>query len=54
MCLEHCTELEAAYMALQFGEECWCSADRALNYDRHGDHDKDAVCQTACTGHKVL
>ncbi|CAM9648942.1 unnamed protein product, partial [Ectocarpus fasciculatus] len=51
LCLAHCTELGAAFMATQFGFECWCSADELLDYERHYEmNDVDAVCDMSCRG----
>lgn len=55
MCLEYCTELGSAFMATQFGYQCWCSPDGGLDYARHNDIvDKDPVCDTPCQGDEVL
>ncbi|CAM9333781.1 unnamed protein product [Ectocarpus sp. 13 AM-2016] len=54
VCLAHCTELGAVFMATQFGFECWCSADELLGYERHYEmNDADAVCDMSCRGDKV-
>ncbi|CAM9420102.1 unnamed protein product [Ectocarpus sp. 6 AP-2014] len=54
VCLAHCTELGAAFMATQFGFECWCSADELLDYERHYEmNDADAVCDMSCRGDKT-
>lgn len=54
MCLEHCTALDAAFMATQWGVECWCSLDCGLDYNRHyGVIGEDAVCDIECEGDEV-
>ncbi|CAM9398392.1 unnamed protein product, partial [Pylaiella littoralis] len=51
VCLEHCTSLGAAFMATQYGFECWCSADGGLDYERHYEIvGEDAVCDFLCHG----
>lgn len=48
MCSEHCGG--AAFMATQYGDECWCSEDEDLDYGRHkpsGD------CNMPCFGDSV-
>ncbi|CAM9398466.1 unnamed protein product, partial [Pylaiella littoralis] len=51
VCLEHCTSLGAAFMATQYGFECWCSADGGLDYERHYEIvGEDAVCDFFCHG----
>ncbi|CBN74220.1 EsV-1-166 [Ectocarpus siliculosus] len=52
MCYEHCYSEGAAYMATQFGFECWCSDDTDLDYSRHSDNidGGDGLCTTACQG----
>ena len=53
-CLEYCAELGAAYMATQWGFECWCSPDGGLDYNRHYEiHGEDAVCDFPCMGDEV-
>eukprot|EP00903_Cladosiphon_okamuranus_P020892 g19185.t1 len=51
VCLDYCTDLGAAFMATQYGFECWCSSDGRLDYDRH-DHitGEDAMCDMPCNG----
>lgn len=46
MCNTHCEALDAAYMSLQYGRECWCSMEGGLDYERHGE----GVCEYPCTG----
>lgn len=54
LCLDYCTDLGAAFMATQFGFECWCSADDDLDYERHYELvGEDAVCDAVCTGDEV-
>ena len=54
MCLDYCVGLGAAYMATQYGYECWCSADSGLDYNRHYDVvGEDAVCDMNCWGDEV-
>eukprot|EP00752_Nemacystus_decipiens_P008156 g7295.t1 len=51
MCFDYCTELGAAFMATQWGFECWCSPDGGLDYNRHYDMiGEDAVCDMPCMG----
>lgn len=38
-------------MATQFGSECWCSAERDLDYTRHGDV---GTCDKYCAGDKYV
>lgn len=41
-------------MALQYGFECWCSADEDLDYERHNQRiGEDAVCDMPCLGDEV-
>ncbi|CAB1100464.1 unnamed protein product [Ectocarpus sp. CCAP 1310/34] len=47
LCYETCSAKGAAYMATQWGVECWCSRDGSLDYDRHGD---TGVCDYPCIG----
>lgn len=55
MCVDHCSALGAAFMATQYGFECWCSTDGGLDYDRHYDlTGEDAVCDLNCFGDEVL
>lgn len=49
MCYEHCDALDTAYMALQFGHECWCSGRGSIDYSRHGNGD----CGDTCEGDDV-
>lgn len=37
-------------MATQYGNECWCSREGILDYERHGE---DAVCDYPCAGDEV-
>lgn len=54
MCLNHCLSLGAAFMATQFGFECWCSSEVDLDYERHFDLiGVDAVCDMSCQGNTV-
>eukprot|EP00752_Nemacystus_decipiens_P010944 g9726.t1 len=51
LCRDHCTELGAVLMAVQYSFECWCSSDSALDYNRHYDMiGEDAVCDMRCVG----
>eukprot|EP00903_Cladosiphon_okamuranus_P020893 g19186.t1 len=51
VCLAYCTELGAAFMATQYGFECWCSSDGGLDYNRHYEiTGEDAVCNMLCEG----
>ena len=50
VCFEYCSMRGVAYMALQFGYECWCSRNGVLEYERHGD---GAVCDYPCLGDEV-
>eukprot|EP00752_Nemacystus_decipiens_P013638 g12091.t1 len=51
VCLDYCTRLGAAFMATQWGFECWCSPDGGLDYNRHYDMvGEDAVCDMPCMG----
>ncbi|CAM9939120.1 unnamed protein product, partial [Hapterophycus canaliculatus] len=47
VCFEHCSATGAAYMATQFGVECWCSREGALDYGRHGE---GGICDYRCVG----
>ena len=54
VCYEYCTELGAAFMATQWGFECWCSPDGGLDYNRHYEiTGEDAVCDMPCMGDEV-
>lgn len=54
MCLKYCLEKSAAFMAVQWGFECWCSDDSDLEYDRHYEAaGVDAVCDMECFGEEV-
>lgn len=54
MCFDHCTDNGAAFMATQWGFECWCSSDGGLDYNRHYEMMGDeAVCDMPCMGDKV-
>lgn len=44
MCHIHCDAAGAAYMALQYGNECWCSLYGDLDYGRHGVGTCDMPC----------
>lgn len=46
MCHTHCDAKGAAYMATQFGNQCWCQKDPREDLYRHGL----GICDTACTG----
>ncbi|CAN0053577.1 unnamed protein product [Ectocarpus sp. 6 AP-2014] len=46
-CYEHCMEMGAEYMATQWAQECFCSNNKDLEYDRHGS---GAKCDMTCTG----
>lgn len=50
VCFEYCTARGAAYMATQWGVECWCSREGDLDFDRHGD---GGVCDYPCIGDEV-
>eukprot|EP00752_Nemacystus_decipiens_P013637 g12090.t1 len=51
VCFDYCTELGAAFMATQWAEECWCSPDGGLDYNRHnGTIGVNAECDMPCTG----
>ena len=50
VCLEHCKQEGAAYMATQYGYECWCYVNGRADFDRHGD---GAVCDIPCQGNEV-
>lgn len=44
----------AAFMATQWGIECWCSADVNLDYERHLEgYGVDPVCDMFCQGNPV-
>lgn len=54
MCSEYCTDLGAAFMATQWGVECWCSPDGGLDYKRHDKiSGEGAVCDMTCAGDEV-
>lgn len=44
LCHVHCDAVGSAYMALEYGTECWCSHDGALDYERHGVGNCDMPC----------
>ncbi|CAN0291073.1 unnamed protein product, partial [Ascophyllum nodosum] len=46
LCHEYCNVQGAFYMATQLGNECFCSTEEDLNYDRH----KTGDCDMPCTG----
>lgn len=55
VCSEHCYDRRATYMATQHGNECWCSRDPELNFDRHtvvvdGEY---GLCNMYCYGNEV-
>lgn len=54
VCRAYCTGLSAAFMAVQYAFECWCSPDGGLDYNRHYDMlGEDAVCDMPCLGDEV-
>lgn len=41
-------------MATQYGEECWCSTNDGLNFNKHGEsHQVKAECDYQCAGDEV-
>lgn len=50
MCSAHCSEEGAAFMATQYGDECWCSQDEELDFARHSE---SGGCDTSCYGNPV-
>jgi len=53
LCLSHCELYGAAYMATQYGQECWCDVTGTAEYDRHGGEEDGAVCGMPCAGNEV-
>ncbi|CAN0267948.1 unnamed protein product, partial [Laminaria digitata] len=50
-CHTHCDGMAAAYMATQYGSECWCSKEGMLDYERHGDKaSRVGKCDLYCNG----
>lgn len=55
VCSEHCYSRRATFMATQHANECWCSRDPDLEYDRHteivvGEY---GSCNMYCAGDHV-
>eukprot|EP00752_Nemacystus_decipiens_P005992 g5411.t1 len=51
VCYDYCTAKGAAFMAVQWGFECWCSASSDLDFNRHYRAvGEDAVCDMLCFG----
>ncbi|CAM9965889.1 unnamed protein product [Ascophyllum nodosum] len=46
LCHEYCNVRGAFYMATQYGNECFCSEEGDLDYDRHST----GVCDQPCAG----
>eukprot|EP00752_Nemacystus_decipiens_P017253 g15457.t1 len=45
-CYEYCVSLGAHLMATQYADQCWCSDEVDVEYDRHGEAD----CNYPCVG----
>eukprot|EP00904_Undaria_pinnatifida_P006971 jgi/Undpi1/3403/HiC_scaffold_15.g06776.m1 len=50
-CHTHCDAMGAAYMATQYGTECWCSKNGLLDFERHGDG--VGKCDSYCGGDEM-
>eukprot|EP00904_Undaria_pinnatifida_P006963 jgi/Undpi1/3397/HiC_scaffold_15.g06770.m1 len=50
-CHTHCDAMGAAYMATQYGTECWCSNNGLLDFERHGDG--VGKCDSYCGGDEM-
>eukprot|EP00752_Nemacystus_decipiens_P005019 g4559.t1 len=51
VCRDYCTGLGAAFMAVQYAFQCFCSPDANLDYDRHNDITGEVpVCNKLCVG----
>ena len=49
LCHEYCNVNGAFYMATQFGNECFCSREGDLDFDRHDV----GTCDKPCAGDDV-